>query len=89
MVPLEAMACEAPVIGVAEGGLCETIEDGRTGFLIDRHPQQFADAAERLLRDPALAAACGAEGRRSVLARWTWEASMRQLDSHLKDCVEK
>lgn len=33
--PVEALAAGKPVIGVAEGGLLETIEDNVTGFLID------------------------------------------------------
>jgi glycosyltransferase involved in cell wall biosynthesis len=35
IVPVEAMASGKPVIGSAEGGLLETIIDGRTGWLID------------------------------------------------------
>lgn len=34
MVPVEAQACGAPVIGVAAGGLCDTVIDGETGFLV-------------------------------------------------------
>lgn len=35
MSPLESMACGTPVIGVNDGGLKETIIDGKTGILID------------------------------------------------------
>ena len=34
MSPVESMAAGKPVIGVAEGGLRETIVDGKTGFLL-------------------------------------------------------
>jgi len=34
MSPVESMACGTPVIGVDEGGLKETIIDGKTGKLI-------------------------------------------------------
>ena len=34
MVATESMACGVPVIGVAEGGLLETVIDGETGILI-------------------------------------------------------
>ncbi len=34
MSPVESMAAGKPVIGVAEGGLLETVADGRTGILI-------------------------------------------------------
>ncbi len=36
--PIESMAAGKPVIGVEEGGLCETILDGRTGILISSPP---------------------------------------------------
>ncbi len=35
MVPVEAMAHGTPVIGLAQGGVKETIVDGKTGFLFD------------------------------------------------------
>lgn len=35
MAPVESMACGTPVIGADEGGLRETIYDGKTGKLIE------------------------------------------------------
>jgi len=35
MTPVESMSCWIPVIGVREGGLLETIIEGKTGKLID------------------------------------------------------
>ena len=37
--PIEANACGAPVVGVAEGGIRETVIDGLNGFLCDRDPR--------------------------------------------------
>jgi glycosyltransferase involved in cell wall biosynthesis len=39
---LEAMACARPVIGVRQGAIAETIEHGKTGWLIDHPIQQDA-----------------------------------------------
>lgn len=36
----EFMACGKPVIGVKEGGLLESIDDGVTGFLINANPSE-------------------------------------------------
>ena len=36
--PVESMAAGKPVIGVAEGGLLETVIDGQTGFLLPPKP---------------------------------------------------
>ena len=38
MSPVESMAAGKPVIGVAEGGLLETVKDGETGILIKSCP---------------------------------------------------
>lgn len=38
--PVESMAAGKPVIGVAEGGLLETIVDGKTGFLLPPEPKE-------------------------------------------------
>ena len=62
MNPVEAMACGVPVVGVAEGGLLETVEDGRTGILMrpDFEPADLAAALRRLDQKTAdgMAAAC-------------------------------
>lgn len=43
IVPVEAMACGVPVVGLARGGLLETVEHGRTGWLVeDANPTELA-----------------------------------------------
>jgi glycosyltransferase involved in cell wall biosynthesis len=43
IIPVEAMACGAPVLGMRRGGLLETVVEGQTGFLIDSNdPRQYA-----------------------------------------------
>jgi glycosyltransferase involved in cell wall biosynthesis len=49
LVAREALACGTPVVGFARGALPETVEHGRTGFLVEG-VQQMA-AAIRLARD--------------------------------------
>ncbi len=50
MSPVESMAAGKPVIGVAEGGLLETITDEKTGLLISSTPQveEVIDAIKKL-----------------------------------------
>ncbi|MHB1455720.1 MAG: glycosyltransferase family 4 protein [Armatimonadota bacterium] len=79
LVPLESMACGTPVVGVAEGGIRETIVDGVTGFLTDRSTQDFANAIQSLLNQPELAAQMGIAGRRYVEENWSWEQSVVRL----------
>ena len=77
MSPVESMACGTPVLGVAEGGLLETVEHGKTGYLL---PAGFADeelaaAARRLAKTAeGMAAAC----RESAL-RFSYPEFARKL----------
>ncbi len=51
LVAIESMASGTPVIGVAEGGLKETIVHGTTGYLTNRDEKEFASAILDLLSD--------------------------------------
>jgi len=58
---LEAMACGAPVIAAAVGGLPEFITDQETGLLVPQgDPAALAQAVHSLLVDPSRAARLGA-----------------------------
>lgn len=48
--PLESMAAGKPVIGVADGGLCETVLNGKTGVLIPNpiSAGRIVDAVKRM-----------------------------------------
>lgn len=83
LVPLEAMACGKPVVGVKEGGVKETVVDNFTGRLVDRDTRKFAEAVQLLLENPALAAQYGNNGRRHVLENWSWEKSADNLEQHM------
>jgi glycosyltransferase involved in cell wall biosynthesis len=66
-VILEAMACGKPVIATDVGGNVESVQDGKTGFLVPcGSPEAVAEAAEKLLADRGLLAECGVQGRRRV-----------------------
>ena len=82
-VPLEAMACGAPVVAVGEGGVLETVTHGETGWLTRRDPGEFAAAVEILLADPARAARLGQRGRAVVEAEWTWERTLLSVEAAL------
>ncbi len=74
IVPLEAMACGIPVVASSVGGLIDTVVHGVTGLHIPpRDEGALAAALERLLGDPALAAALGAAGRERAAARYSWD----------------
>jgi glycosyltransferase involved in cell wall biosynthesis len=81
LAPLESMACATPVVAVQEGGIPETVLPEQTGLLVQRDPQQFAAAVQRLLADPELATAYGQAGRQHILLHWTGSRLLRLWSS--------
>ena len=73
------MACETPVVASAVGGIPEVVDDGRTGLLVPpSDPKALADAVNRLLDDPGLAAEMGRAGRERAIAEFSWRAIAEQ-----------
>lgn len=79
-VIMEAMASGVPVVSTRLAGVPEMIAEGEDGFLTAPHePVAFADALEKVLRDPELANRCGQRGRSSAVARFSLENTTREL----------
>ncbi|MFI7500818.1 glycosyltransferase [Streptomyces sp. NPDC049687] len=74
IVPVEAMACCAPVLATAVGGQLDTVVDGVTGVLVPSDDDYDLGGTIRdLLDDPVRLGRYGAAGRRRVLAQYTWD----------------
>ncbi len=84
LVPLEAMACGIPVVGVNEGGVTETIINGQTGFLVDRNLEKLAETIDILIKNENLRNMLGANARKHVVANWTWDKSGSALDQEIR-----
>jgi len=81
--PLEANACGLPVVGIAEGGIRETIQDGVNGFLVNPEPESLARAAQSLLHDLGLAKRLGETAADYVQREWDVEESVSRLETIL------
>lgn len=81
IVFLDAWANGKPVIGAEAGGIPGVISDGVDGLLVPfGDVSALAGALRRLLDDPALARRLGEAGRRKVLARYTWDRIVAQVE---------
>jgi hypothetical protein len=66
---IEAMMVGLPVVGLATTELTTVIRNGESGF-IDTRPERLVETMRALLRDPAMAEAWGAAGRRAACERF-------------------
>jgi starch synthase len=88
IVNLEAMACEAPVVATATGGIPEVVDDGVTGRLVpieqaddgtgtpldpDRFVGDLAATLDEVLSDVASARAMGRAGRARAVREFSWD----------------
>ncbi|MCB0045451.1 MAG: glycosyltransferase family 4 protein [Caldilineaceae bacterium] len=88
LAAIEAMACGTPVVAVGEGGVAESVEDGRTGLLTKRDPHEFATALGRILTDPALAACLGTGGVTNARNNFTWGSTVDSIERHLYEAAK-
>ena len=92
IINLEAMACRAPVVASATGGIKEVVVDGETGYLVpfDQDPvtsfplapetfaKDLAASISLLLQDPGKCRQFGEAGRRRVEEIFSWTAIAHQ-----------
>jgi starch synthase len=88
IINLEAMACRAPVVASATGGILEVVVDDVTGYLVpfdqdpattfpsnpDRFARDLAEKISDLLADPEKAKRFGEAGRKRVEETFAWSA---------------
>jgi glycosyltransferase involved in cell wall biosynthesis len=80
ITPVEAMACGIPVIGARVGGVQYSVEDGRTGFLVEaRNADALARRLVHVFSDPSIPRLLGKRARRRAWEKFTWREISRAL----------
>lgn len=85
-VPLEAWACETPVLVNDYPPLTEHLREGETGYVVGNgaDPEECLPVFNRLLDNPQLRRTMGESGRRVVLESFTPEVIGRRLAEALE-----
>ncbi len=89
LVPLEAMACGTPVVGIKEGGVRESVIHNKTGLLTERDELAFARATTELLLNHGKREEMGKNGIELVQNFWTLDHAGKRLEKHLKDALKR
>jgi glycosyltransferase involved in cell wall biosynthesis len=78
---LDAFATGVAVVTTNAGGIPYMVRNGETGFLVELDDDTaLADAALRLLRDPALASRITSSARQECLDQYQWSVVSRQWE---------
>ena len=103
IINVEAMACGAPVVASAVGGILEVVVPERTGLLVPfqarkdgtyepRDPGKFsrdlAAALNRVLRNPSLRAKFAAAGRLRAETQFSWAGVAKKTHALYKSLVK-
>lgn len=83
LVILEAMQAGLPVISTYEGAIPEIVDDGVTGFLVEKqNPEALSEKIEILIKDRELREKMGKAGRKKFLEKYTldiFEKNMKNV----------
>lgn len=87
---LEAMASGLVVVGTTRGGSAEILEHGANSLVFEPgNAGDLASKIEELIRSPELWAKLSAEGRRTIIERFSLEKMVDRVEAHLKRTIER
>jgi glycosyltransferase involved in cell wall biosynthesis len=81
LTSIEAMACGAPVVAYAAGGLTESVVDQVTGVLVPQGAvRALAGALRRLLSDEPRRLSFASAGVDRARSRYTWQRTAAEVE---------
>ena len=86
MPPVEAMASGTPVVATRSGAVCETVQNGVTGFLVEKADvHELSRRLLLLLTDDVLRSEMGAAARDHALCTFSWTTIADQASQTYRD----
>ena len=88
--PLEANLCGLPVVGIAEGGVRETIIDGVNGFLTPTEDsERLGNIIKQLMENVAETEELRRRGRQHVINAWAIDKATQRLEQRLAAVIQQ
>ena len=87
LVPLESMSCGTPVVAVKEGGMRETVINGKTGILTERDESLFAETITELILNNQKIGIMAKNSINAINNFWTLEKAGKRLYTHLNNAI--
>ena len=80
ITPVEAMAAGTPVVATRSGAVVETVQDGKTGLLVEKNnAPDLATAILRLLENDQLRESMGRAAQQRALQYFTWDRAADEM----------
>jgi glycogen(starch) synthase len=84
----EAMAAGLVVLGTTTGGTKEILREGETGLTFaPENAEELAEQIVKLIAEPDLYYRLAQAGRRRVIANFTLDRMVNEIETYLLDCV--
>lgn len=85
LVALESGAAGIPVVATRKGGLPESVNHEKTGYLVDAEcPGELADRLTHLIEHPEVRESMGASARERIQTRFTHERMINDMEQIVK-----
>ncbi len=90
IVILEAMASGVPVVATDVGGIPEIVRESESGVLVPPGNElELRNAIQKLLLDDGLRARFGANGRKAVEEKYSWDRVTERIEKTYEDILSK